>query len=211
MPRRQPLLPCGLVLTATPESDTDAIAAMPETVSICPNCFREFPAPEPGHFGDCNSCGASVRLETFAAWERPPIPPSKEPQPAREGAAVCFEHEDRLAQADCQQCGRLLCGPCSMELAGQTFCPACLELRLSKGQEGLLQEGSTRWDKIALCMALIPFFGITGWIAVGICVAGWRQQRTLPGPVRFVFLLAFLLGLLQGLAAVALILYFVFL
>ena len=130
------------------------------TPPICPACRLELPQHLFGAVGfqPCPSCGAEIHVEIFPALFRP----MERGRPAEtaliEGTSTCFYHPERQASVPCDSCGRFLCALCDVELVpGEHLCANCIEAGRRKGRITALEQGRTRYDNIALLLALMPF------------------------------------------------------
>lgn len=120
-----------------------------------------------------------------------------------EGQASCFFHPNLPATEVCQISGRLICDLCQTEWAGQTVSFEALQTKMSRAGKGQRAVGRTRWDNIALSMAILPLFVwvvtlVTAPLTLGLVL--WRARK---GPCSAVhrsgwrYLLAGVLALLQ--------------
>jgi hypothetical protein len=87
-------------------------------------------------------------------------------------------------------------------LLGQHFCPACLETGKSKRKIQNLENQRTRYDSIALSLAVLPmlifyFTIITAPMALFVAIRYWRAPASLVGQNRTRYLVAILVALLQ--------------
>jgi hypothetical protein len=123
-----------------------------------------------GRFEPCPYCGAELQLEIFPALFRP-VERGKTAQAiVIEGTSACFYHPQRQAAIPCDGCGRFLCALCDIELVpGEHLCANCIEAGRSKGKIATLEQGRTRYDSLALTLALLPFTIIL-WFTVFVTV-----------------------------------------
>src|SRR5690348_16534065 len=75
----------------------------------------------------CPSCGSANSVLAFPALLTQPVP--SHPEPALEGEAACFDHPGKRATSACSQCGRYVCGLCSVEFGAEVWCPGCVAAR----------------------------------------------------------------------------------
>jgi len=114
----------------------------------------------------------------------------------------CFYHPQKKAVRPCDGCGRFLCALCNCELLGQHFCPASLEAGKSKKKIQKLENQRTRYDSIALSLAVLPmlifyFTIITAPMALFVAIRYWNAPASLVGQNRLRSIAAILLALLQ--------------
>jgi hypothetical protein len=150
----------------------------------------------------CRSCGAELQVEVFPALFRKMAPGQSAQAVLVEGESSCFFHPQKKAVRPCDGCGRFLCALCDCELNGQHFCPACLETGRAKGKIKSLDNQRTRYDSIALAVALLPmlifyFTIITAPLTLFIAIRYWNAPRSIVRRTRFRFILAILIALLQ--------------
>jgi hypothetical protein len=150
----------------------------------------------------CPACGAPVRVEAFPALFRA-IAPGQSAQPVMiEGESSCFFHPQKKAVVPCAGCGRFLCALCDCEFGGKHLCPACLEAGKTKGKIAALENQRTRYDSIALGLAVFPmlffyFTILTAPMALFVVIRYWNTPRSLVRRGRFRFILAGLIALMQ--------------
>jgi len=150
----------------------------------------------------CPSCGAPLQIEAFPALFRK-INPGQSAEPVMvEGESSCFYHPQKKAVVPCAGCGRFLCALCDCEFGNEHFCPACLEAGKSKGKIKALDTERTRYDTIALGLAVIPmllfyFTIITAPMTLFVAIRYWKAPRSLVQHSSARFLLAIILALLQ--------------
>src|SRR5438874_6597524 len=125
---------------------------------LCPKCktpLRENVVNR-AELAPCLACATPLQVDIFPALFRPL-------QTGRSGEAVvvetessCFYHPQKKAVVHCEGCGRFLCALCDCELHGQHYCPQCLETGKRKGKIKSLENERTRYDSIALGLAIAP-------------------------------------------------------
>jgi hypothetical protein len=144
----------------------------------------------------CPSCRTLLEIEVFPALFRG-VQPGESAEPVMvEGESSCFFHPQKKAVIPCASCGRFLCALCDCPLGGEHVCPTCLETGKSKGRIKVLDNRRTRYDALALTLAVLPFL-ITAPVALFIAVRYWNKPGSLVQPGHGRFLLAILLALLQ--------------
>lgn len=125
----------------------------------CPKCQAALlhHAFNQGNFTPCASCNAPLQIEIFPALFRRPEPGRAGEVILLEGEASCFYHPQKKAVLPCEGCGRFLCALCDCEHLGQHLCPSCLETGRTKGKIKSLENQRTRYDNLAIALALLPF------------------------------------------------------
>ena len=157
----------------------------------------------------CRSCGALLQVEVFPAMFRKSTVGAGAETVVVEGESGCFYHPEKRAVRPCDNCGRFLCALCDCELKGQHFCPACLETGRDKGKIKSLDYRRTRYDSIALALAIFPmlflyFTLVTAPATLFVAFRYWNAPCSLVPRTRVRFVLAILIALfeLAGWAAV---------
>jgi hypothetical protein len=150
----------------------------------------------------CPSCGVPLRVDVFPALFRKITPGQTAQAVIMADESSCFYHPQKKAVRPCDSCGRFLCALCDCELLGQHFCPACLETGKSKRKIQNLENQRTRYDSIALSLAVLPmlifyFTIITAPMALFVAIRYWRAPASLVGQNRTRYLVAILVALLQ--------------
>ncbi|HXT10816.1 MAG TPA: hypothetical protein VN873_04570 [Candidatus Angelobacter sp.] len=175
------------------------------TASIqCPNCHGPLPdgAFNQPELSPCPSCEAPLQVEVFPAFFRK-IASGQNAEPVLiEGESSCFYHLEKKAVRPCDSCGRFLCALCDCELNGQHFCPACLEVGKSKGKIRNLENRRTRYDVMALYLAILPilffyFTIVTAPATLFIVIRYWNAPQSIVRRYRFRTILAGVLALLE--------------
>jgi len=150
----------------------------------------------------CPSCGIPLEIEVFPAFFRE-ISPGQSAQPVMvEGESSCFFHPQKKAVVPCAGCGRFLCALCDCEFGKEHFCPACLEAGKSKGKIKALDNQRTRYDNIALALALLPFLIfyftiVTAPMTLYVAIRYWNAPRGAVQKSRIRFILAIIIAVLQ--------------
>ena len=150
----------------------------------------------------CRSCGVPLQVEVFPALFRKINPGQSAEAVLIEGESGCFFHPQKKAVRPCDGCGRFLCALCDCELNGQHFCPTCLETGKSKGKIKSLENQRTRYDTIALGLAILPmlifyFTIITAPMTLFIAIRYWNASQSIVRGRRVRFILAIIIALLQ--------------
>lgn len=170
----------------------------------CPKCLHPLPAgllnlPE---LQPCPGCQTPIRVEIFPALFRPIQSGHVGEVILTDTEASCFFHAQKRAVVPCGACGRFLCALCDCELNGQHYCPTCLETGKTKGKIKSLEAGRTRYDNIALALALYPFLIfyftlICAPIALFFVIRHWNSPRGLTEPSRARLITAGVIALLE--------------
>jgi hypothetical protein len=116
--------------------------------------------------------------------------------------ASCFYHPQKQAVHVCDGCGRLVCALCSVDLADQHLCPACISSGKKKGKLTVLENTRVCWDRIALSLGVIGLFTsffsiITAPIAIYISIRHWNSPSSLVRPRKRGFVIAVILAVLE--------------
>ena len=157
----------------------------------CPKCFRLLPGEFlnlPG-LQPCPGCQTPISVEIFPAFFRLIETGRPAEVVLTDTEASCFYHAQKRAVVPCGACGRFLCALCDCELNGQHYCPACLETGKTKGKIKNLEAGRTRYDNIALALAVYPllifyFTLILAPISLFFVIRHWNSPRGLAEPSR---------------------------
>jgi hypothetical protein len=157
----------------------------------------------------CPVCERRLWVEVFPALFRQDAARAPE-QILAAGEAACFYHADKKAAVVCDNCGRLVCALCDLELNGQHLCPACLESGAAKGRLQQIQTRRTRHDKVALTLAVAPL--LIFWLTIFTAPAAvfyslwhWKSPGSLaPSRPRLIFSAAIIIGVLEILGWLAL-------
>jgi hypothetical protein len=163
----------------------------------CPKCRRALPADviNSGRLHECRSCRQEVLVDVFPAAHRAPLVHGGGSAGALgDGAAACFFHDERPAQAVCDGCGRYVCSLCDVPMGREHLCPECLEARNRGGRRQTLPNERIAWDRVALSLALVPAFPLFWFFSIVMAPAAlfvvfrfWRQPGMIArrGRVRF--------------------------
>jgi len=150
----------------------------------------------------CPTCETPLQIEIFPAFFRKIAPGQKAETVMVEGESSCFYHAQKKAVRPCDGCGRFLCALCDCELNGQHFCPSCLDVGKSKGKIKNLDNHRTRYDGIALALAIFPilFFYITiitAPMALFVAIRYWNSPQSIVRPHRIRTIIAILIALAE--------------
>ncbi len=162
----------------------------------------------------CPSCRSPVTAEVFPAFLRPLDQGFSGEVLLTADEAGCFYHPQKRAVRPCGGCGRFLCALCDLEVGNEHLCPACLEAGVRAGSMQHLESQRTRYDRIALAVAVIPMFTfyftlVTAPIAIFLAFYHWRKPGSLVTPSRWRLVVAVILGAAQVIGWVVLIAFLV--
>lgn len=174
-------------------------------VSIqCPRCQSALTGDSfnRDEFLPCPSCATPLNIDVFPALFRRMETGLTGEAVMMEGEASCFYHPAKKAILPCEECGRFLCNLCDCEHQGRHLCPACLETGRTKGKIKSLENKRTRYDNLAMTLALAPMLIfyltiITAPVAVFIAIRHWRSPLGFTQRNRIKLAVAGLIGLLQ--------------
>jgi hypothetical protein len=155
-----------------------------------------------GGFVPCPSCATPLQVEVYPAMFRERARGSAGELILTEAEASCFYHPRKKAVQPCEECGRFLCALCDCEHQGKHLCPACLESGRTKGKIKSLENARTRYDNIALALALYPLLIfyltlITAPMALFVAIRYWKAPRGLAQPSSLGFVVAILVATLE--------------
>jgi hypothetical protein len=153
-------------------------------------------------FAPCPGCASPVDVEIFPAFFRTAATGKEAETSFLEGESTCFYHPQKKAVLPCEGCGRFLCALCDCELHGQHFCPACLEVGRKKGKIKSLENERTRYDSIALALAIAPMIipyltFISAPVSLFIAIRYWNAPRSIVHRTRVRLVFAIIISSLQ--------------
>lgn len=170
----------------------------------CPKCQAALldHAFNQGDFAPCASCHAPLQIEIFPALFRRPETGRAGEVILMEGEASCFYHAQKKAVLPCEGCGRFLCALCDCEHQGRHLCPSCLETGRTKGKIKSLENRRTRYDNLAMALALFPFLIfyftlITAPMTIYVALRYWKSPLGLTQSSRSKFVIAAGIATLQ--------------
>lgn len=170
----------------------------------CPKCQATLLAHpfNRGEFAPCPACRSGLQIEIFPALFRRVEAGRAGEAVMAEGEAGCFYHPAKKAVLPCEGCGRFLCALCDCEHNGQHLCPACLETGRAKGKLKSLETRRTRYDNLALLLALVPmlifyFTILTAPVTLFLVIRHWKSPLGLTQRNRAKLVIAGLIALLQ--------------
>jgi len=152
----------------------------------------------------CRRCGAHLEAAVFPALFSEIRPGTPGERVLFDDESSCFYHTARKAVVPCDICGRFLCALCDIELNGQHLCPSCIDAGKNKGKMEELENQRTRYDRLALALAMLPALLITMYFTIFTAPAAlfvtlryWKAPLSPVRPWRWRFVLAFLLGVME--------------
>lgn len=153
-------------------------------------------------FAPCPSCRAPLQIEVYPALFRKAELGRTGELVMTEGEASCFYHPQKKAVLPCEGCGRFVCALCDCVLQGQHLCPSCLETGRTKGKIKSLENSRTRYDLLALSLALVPmlifyFTIITAPMTLYVVIRYWKKPLGLTQGSRVRMVVAAAFALLQ--------------
>jgi hypothetical protein len=146
-------------------------------------------------------CGSGNLVKVFPAVLAPPQAVSTS-EAAMEGEAACFDHPGRRAVAACHQCGRYVCGLCSVEFGGVVWCPTCVAYGAGAARSANPDTSRNLFDSTALILPLIslliyPFTAIAAPASLVLTAMKWSQPLSLVRRNRWRFLAAVVISLAE--------------
>jgi hypothetical protein len=160
----------------------------------------------------CTSCGSENDVRVFPAILQTAAAAASEL--AVEGEAACFDHPTKRAVGSCRQCGRFMCAVCSVEFAGEVWCPSCIAAGAGQAREARLDTSRMLWDSVVFTLPLAsllvwPITFATGPAAVVLAIAKRRQPLSFVRRSRWRFWAGAILGLGETTAWVLVIAYLI--
>jgi hypothetical protein len=174
---------------------------MPAATFSCPKC-KAVLAIEPGTTeiaSACPQCASPIEAFFFPAFFRPMQVGAAAAALVDHTEASCFYHPQKQAMRVCDGCGRMICALCSIELGAEHLCPNCLASGKKKGKITTLEDTRTRYDSIALSLAvfglIIYAFSIfLAPAAIYISIRHWNSPGSLLGSSKIRFVIAILVA-----------------
>lgn len=174
---------------------------MPAATFPCPTCHTAL-AVEPGTAevtAQCPQCLAPIDAYFFPAFFRSPEVGIVPTALGDQTEASCYYHPQKQAVGVCDGCGRLICALCSIELGAEHLCPNCISSGKKKGRITTLEDNRTRYDSIALSLAV---FGMLFYIlaiflapaAIYTAIKHWNSPGSLLGTSKTRFVVAILIA-----------------
>lgn len=158
----------------------------------------------------CHACGAQVQFALFPALSKP-LHAHAGDATVFSDEATCFFHESKRAVADCESCGRFVCGLCRLDWGNRILCPACISTPDTKH---LLVTSRTLYGNIALAVAafsVLVFYVslLIAPVALAIAIKSFRSEGSLVRPGRWTAWLAIIVASAELIGWTWLITYFV--
>jgi hypothetical protein len=130
----------------------------------------------------CTMCGSGNRVRVFPAALG--AEPQGRAEKAVEGEAACFDHAGSRAVSSCSQCGRFVCQLCSVEFAGETWCPSCVAAGAGRAKQAKAITSRNLYDSMVLVLPLasLLLWPLTLFAAPAALVMGimkWREPLSL--------------------------------
>ena len=170
---------------------------------LCTKCSTALPARliKLQDQASCPSCNSDLMIRSFPALLKERDDHQSGVR-SEEGEATCFQHLSKRAEAECSQCGRFLCGLCSIEFGGKTWCPACIAGATEKRNDVRLENKRVLYDSIALSLAtlpilLYPVMALTAPAAIYVSLRYWRRPGSMVRRSKWRFVVAILLALVE--------------
>jgi len=174
---------------------------MAEAAYPCPKCQTQL-AIEPGTAevaASCPQCASPIEAYFFPAFFRPAEAGAVPSALVDNTEASCFYHPQKQAQRVCDGCGRLICALCSVEMGAEHLCPSCIASGKKKGKLTTLENNRTRYDSIALSLAV---FGLLVYVfaiflapaAIYVAIRHWNSPGSLLGVSKTRFVIAILIS-----------------
>jgi uncharacterized protein YbaR (Trm112 family) len=172
-------------------------------VLACPRCKRalEVDSGEAVEFSaKCPGCDARLQTFVFPALARHRETGTAAAAVLDATDASCFYHPQKQAAQICDGCGRMICHLCSVDLSGRHLCPTCISSGKKKGKITTLENSRTRWDSIALSLAIFGvFLSIAAIIlspaAIYVAIRHWNDTGSLvTGRSKTKFVIAILIA-----------------
>ena len=153
----------------------------------CPKCKTAFEVDlgDAEEFSSkCPGCAADLETFLFPAFTRQREVGAAAAAILETTDASCFYHPQKQAARICDGCGRMICELCSIDLSGRHQCPACISSGKKKGKITTLENNRTRWDSIALSLAIFGIFLSVAAIilspaAIYIAIRHWNDSGSL--------------------------------
>lgn len=177
---------------------------MPKTVFPCPQCKTDLEV-EPGTSdltAICPSCRSSLTAHFFPAFFRPVAQGMTASSVTDHNEASCFYHPQKQALRVCDGCGRLICSLCSIDMGTEHLCPACISSGKKKGKIVTLENSRTRYDSIALSLAIFGLLTsflsiILAPAAIYVAIRYWSTPNSILGGGRGRYIAAIIIAVLS--------------
>src|SRR5579862_8377822 len=131
----------------------------------------------------CPACGTRNRVIAFPAVLAAASTPVRG-DVALAGEAACYDHPSKRAVAACHQCGRFVCALCSVESAGEIWCPSCVAAGAGRAKAANLDTSRTLYDSTALILPLLslvlyPFTLVAAPASLVLSLTRWNRPLSL--------------------------------
>jgi hypothetical protein len=180
----------------------------------CARCNTALPKWElaGGNLATCTTCGAENEVRVFPAILQASHAPA-ESEAALEGEAACFDHPFKRALAACRQCGRFVCGICSVEFGDEIWCPTCIAAGAGNAREAKMETSRPLFDSMVLAL---PLLSLLAWpltiaaapAAIVLGIATWKRPLSIVRRYRWRTVLGMLIALAEMTAWTAGVAYF---
>ena len=167
----------------------------------CGHCKRNFSLPfdvsTQTHV--CSRCDNTTTIHFYPGMGAGPESNKPDTTPVVSNESSCFYHPETQAKTHCDHCGRFLCDLCDIELHGKHICGNCLyEGAESEKIETLITQ-RTRYDTIALMLAIIPMLLFKLWVITApvtflLCIIRWNTSNSLVYNTRWRMVLALVIS-----------------
>lgn len=150
----------------------------------------------------CPVCETRVGVRVFAAAAKEMAPGQTGEKLVVDEQSSCFYHPAKKASVTCQHCGRFLCSLCDIDMNGRHLCSGCIESGADTDKVAPLTSGITCYDDIALSLTVLPillfyFTFLTAPAAFVFSLWHWRKPRGFFNRVRWRFVVAIILSVIQ--------------
>ncbi|MBI5091022.1 MAG: hypothetical protein HZB26_01095 [Candidatus Hydrogenedentes bacterium] len=134
----------------------------------------------------CPVCGAAFEMVVFPSLFEPLAAGTAGERLLTDTESSCYYHTQKKAVIACDGCGRFLCALCDVELGDSHLCPACIEAGAKGGAMAKLESRRTRYDNIALMLAVIPLILVyptllTAPAALFMSIRYWNAPSSIKG------------------------------
>jgi hypothetical protein len=156
----------------------------------------------------CPRCASQIEAYFFPGFFRPMQAGASATVLVDHTEASCFYHPQKQALQVCDGCGRMICALCSIDLGTEHLCPSCISSGKKKGKITTLEDNRTRYDSIALSLAIFGMFCYPFAIfllpaAIYVAIRHWNSQGSLLGVSKTRFVLALVVASITLLGWVA--------
>lgn len=156
-----------------------------------------------GDSANCTSCSSrnTVRLYPAALAQSA----ASHAESALDGEAACFDHPGKRAVSACHRCGRFVCQLCAVQFGAEVLCPSCVAASAGQVRAATADTGRMLYDTWALA---IPFALLVIWpltilsapAVVALAIMKWKSPISLVRRNRWRFAVGLSIAMLQGVA-----------